>query len=104
MNFELERRPAGEAWLRFRDLRQELGSRLSQLNVLLQELDTEQKKPPKRRPVRADSEGRTSPKQGRSVKARLNDGMNGDVEGKLPVILEDKCFPRQSLECVTRSI
>lgn len=101
LNFELERKPSGDAWDRFHNLRQELGSRLSELNGLLQELE---RKPPKRKASRQEPDNATSPKQGLRIKPRLNGELSGDTEGRLPVILEDGCDRRKSSTYVTQNI
>ena len=101
LNFELERKPSGDAWNRFNDLRQELGSRLSELNVLLIELE---RKPPKRKASRPETDSGTSPKQGLRIKPRPNGELSGDTEGKLPVILEDGCDSRKSSAYATQHI
>lgn len=104
LQYELDNGPKHSAWDKVDGLKQKLEGRLVELGGLLQELGNVQGAAKKERAGKRKSLSRSSPKRSPTQRPwksniALSD-LLGESEGRLPPILEDKCFPRRTLEYV----
>ena len=83
-------------------LKQKLESKMTELGGILEELGDIHNKAAKKRPVKLFSGDGTSPKISPNPRPWKNNvnlcDRAGEADGRLPPILEDKCFPRRTLE------
>ena len=104
LHYEVENNPGRSGWDKVDGLKQQLETRLAELGGLLQELGDIQNTVIRERAVKRKSMNHISPKRSpnqRNWKNALNlSEVTGESDGRLPPILEDKCFPRRTLEYV----
>ena len=102
LHYEVENSPGRSAWEKVDSLKHRLETRLTELGGLLQELEDVQSSATKGRPVKRKSTSRASPKRSpnqRNWKTAITlSDITGEGDGRLPPILEDKFFPRRTLE------
>jgi hypothetical protein len=101
LQHEVDRRPGHTVLDDMGDLKGKLEAKLVEIGSLVQELgkiqtDAENRRSPKRRPI-SNASPKTSPGQ-KVWKNVLTLAEVTGAEGRLPPIVEDKYFPRKTLE------
>lgn len=104
LRYEAEKSTELAAFDSVNTVKSELEAKLSELGALVQELGNVQKNVASQRKHRRRSISRNSPKRSpdqRNWKNALTlSEVTGGADGRLPPILEDKYFPRRTMECV----
>ena len=104
LHYTLDNSVGRGGWDKVDGLKQKLESGLTELGSILQELGEVQNKAVKECPAKRNITSHSSPKRSpnpRQWKNNLNlSDFAGEVDGRLPPILEDKCFPRRTLKYV----
>ena len=102
LHTEIENTNSCSAWEKVDGVKQKLNTRLSELAGLLLELGQIRSNDIQERSVRRKSTVLASPKKSPNQRQWKNKivlaDMAGEADGRLPTIMEDKHFPRRTLE------
>lgn len=104
LHYELEKSASRSTLDSVNDVKIKLETKLAELGNLVYELGAVQKTGENSRPQKRKSMTRSSPKRSPDQRNWRNtltlSEATGGADGRLPPIVEDKCFPRRTLESV----
>ncbi|KAG8528091.1 uncharacterized protein KY384_007007 [Bacidia gigantensis] len=102
LHYEVENAPGRWTWDKIEDLKEKLESKLHGFNDILKELGEVKRNATSERSTRRKSVDHPKPQRSPSQRQRKNNLSTADTldeaDGRLPTIVEDKRFPRQTLD------